>query len=404
MGLAKRMLEEQDEKGYVLPEELWVCPGCITDTSLATAVAEHAVNVSCSYCGATGAAPLEHLLDEISEVIHAYFADPAEELPYCSREGGYQGTWSDGYDLVINEVNEWTDDDGLLDTVATAFSDGSWCRRDYFGLTEYEALKFGWDAFSRQVKHHTRFLFFPEVEARDELPDQVDGVRPERMLDALGNLFRAHNLFLTAAKESRFLRARVVKANEFPSDAQALGTAPRQSATRPNRMSPAGIPLFYCARDPATAIAETCDGTEDSTQHVAVAQFRATRSVRLLDLTQLPPIPSRFDRDCRDRRDPIRFLHAFASELSRPIERDESAHTEYAPTQIVTEFVRHRLRDSNGTAIDGIIYSSSRVRGHQALVLFAAPEDCGPREKGMYENGDWLLHLENVSYVTPLPR
>ena len=105
-------------------------------------------------------------------------------------------------------------------------------------------------------------------------------------------------------------------------------------------MSPAGIVMTYVSEDAATALAETADkpGT------YAVGQFRALRDITILDLADLPPIPSLFEEISDtlpyDPHKALRFLHRLADDISRPIERDDRVHIEYVPTQVVTEFLR----------------------------------------------------------------
>lgn len=136
----------------------------------------------------------------------------------------------------------------------------------------------------------------------------------------------------------------VVHVGERPATAAELGTAPREFANYPNRMSPAGIPMFYGAFDEPTAVIETYDPSRTGDREIALARFATLRPLRVLDLTALPEMPSQFDPSNRGKRLPLKFLRSFGREIARPVARDDGAHTEYVPTQIVTEFVRHRLR------------------------------------------------------------
>jgi hypothetical protein len=49
------------------------------------------------------------------------------------------------------------------------------------------------------------------------------------------------------------------------------------------------------------------------------------------------PFPSLFDEQRRHLRAGLSFLHDFAADLAKPIEKDGREHIEYVPTQIVTE-------------------------------------------------------------------
>lgn len=380
---------------YSIPVDRFVCAECISDPTLSAAVRNAQGADICSYCGADGATDLSAILELIADAIATYYNDPAGKLLCDSTEGGYQGQLLDA-SHVLMELGAWTNNGELFEDVRKAFGTESWCRRDYYGLTEYEALQFGWSAFCEQVKYRTRYLFLQEVER--EFGANPREIPPGEMLDALGELFLDFKLFAELPAESVLIRARVIHSRERPSTAAELGTAPRDAAILPNRMSPAGISMFYAALDEQTAVAETFDPAETRRRRIALARFVITRSLVLLDLTTLPSIPSPFDAAARGKREAIRFLHSFEQDLTRRVKRDGRAHTEYVPTQVVTEFVRHRLKTSEQAKIDGILYRSSRHQNSKAVVIFAEPSDCGPRD-GESRANQWYLRLTSVRYA-----
>ena len=100
----------------------------------------------------------------------------------------------------------------------------------------------------------------------------------------------------------------------------------------------------------------------------------------ILDLADVPPVPSIFEsiRDTLeyDPRPSAIFLNYFATELSKPIERDDRVHVEYIPTQVITEYFRTEFVHE-GDKIDGIRYRSARRSDHCSLVLFASQDDLG---------------------------
>lgn len=329
---------------------------CVTDSHLAEILTADLEDCACSYCGIQWAADISVLLNELSDIIRAEYTDPADELPYETQEGGYQGQTYDGFEL-IEELDEWTNNEELLKESASAFAGRDWCRRDYFGLSPYQALSFGWTRFSEQVKHRTRFLFLQELGDDTGHPHEIP---PGKMLETLGKLFVDFELMSEVPKRTEFVRARVIKAYERPSTAAELGTAPRQYAVNPNRMSPAGIPMFYAAYEEATSVLETYQPNNDA-EEIALARFRTERELKVVDLTTLPAMPSNFDRENREKRQPIEFLRDFEHDLTKPVARDDKAHLDYIPTQVVTEFVRHRLKNALGGRLDGILYRSSHA-------------------------------------------
>jgi hypothetical protein len=396
VGYWKQEFERQQERGYTAaPPDRFVCPACVTDPYLARGLADETEDVPCSYCGADQAAEITVLLDAISNTINTYYTDPANELPYETREGGYQGEVLLGTELVADILDTWSECDNLVDEVAQAFDGSSWCKRDYFGLDKYEMLRYSWDDFSSQVKHRTRYLFLQELGASGRTDQKIPA---GEMLDALGGLFQEFGLFSELSQSTDLFRVRVTKKGDRPSTAADLGTAPREAAILPNRMSPAGIPMFYAALDERTAVLETYDPKRDGDQEIALARFRNTRPLKLLNLTSLPDLPSQFDPEQRLERDPIRFLMDFERDFTKAVARDEGAHTEYVPTQVVTEYVRHRLCTPAGERLDGVLYRSARAGASTAVVIFADPEHCGPRINKGNVDPEPFLELIEVRY------
>ena len=160
-----------------------------------------------------------------------------------------------------------------------------------------------------------------------------------------------------------------------------LGPAPANKATN-NRFSPAGVSMFYGADSEDTAIKETF--ADDSTVHGAVGKFELGRSVKILDLAELPLRPSIFNKAQSESFHTLRFLEGFAADVSRPVGSNDDDRMGYLPTQLFTE----RLRELNELRIDGIRYSSSRTGG-PCYVLFATSADC--RDSFEPDHGEMLV-------------
>jgi hypothetical protein len=375
----------------------FACPACVTDPYLAGVLAANLEDEPCSYCGAPKAAPVYLICDEISATITAYYTDPANVLSYDSGEGGYQGVTYSTYELVTDEFGGWTECDELLNDVVRAFEGdcNDWCDRNHSGLSDFEALHYSWSDFSEQVKHRTRYLFLQKIDTLIESSDQIP---PREMLDALGEIFQEFRLFYELPQATDLLRVRVVDANVHPATSADLGTPPREAVKSPNRMSPAGIPMFYAALDEVTAILETYDPIADKGRKIALARFRNSRPLTLLNLTNLPPVPSIFDLSRRPEHPRLAFLESFERDFTKPVDRKTDSHTEYVPTQVVTEFVRHRLRTPADKSVDGILYRSSRAGKSPAVVIFAEPKDCGPRNRKRFDP-EPFLNLVDWRYV-----
>lgn len=135
--------------------------------------------------------------------------------------------------------------------------------------------------------------------------------------------------------------------------------------------------MFYASDDAETALRETArkSGT------FALGRFETKRSAKILDLTQLPPVPSLFDLNNAQDRPQLIFLHSFARDVSKPVAHDDRIHVEYVPTQVVTEYFRSVFKTADGARVAGVRYSNSQHLGHASIVLFA-DQDNLVREKG----------------------
>lgn len=147
-------------------------------------------------------------------------------------------------------------------------------------------------------------------------------------------------------------------------------------------MSPAGVSLFYGSDDPQGAIAEIAGHGTGST--AIVAEFKTTRALFILDLTTTPPLPgSVFDADKRPAIAMRSFLATFVANVTRPVIPDGREHVEYAPTQVITEYIRFMSR----TPVNGIALPSKPGKGTKTYVIFAGPAEVAD-EPGQDES--WL--------------
>lgn len=366
-------------------EALYVCPQCFGDEVLKSVIEAAAESPSCSFCGAQNRQPIAASLEEVAEYIHSLirteYDDPANWLAW---EGEYIGETWDTEELLGDVIGiELPRDDGrLLEALAKAIdnlvdTDGIrqspeiWCRKDPYGLGEFDALRESWDSFSAFVKYQRRYFFRKRDQPEPDhgLPSEI--LSPDDFLTNIAKraLDPDFDLVAELPPGTRVYRARFRPEGVRFTTPTDLGPPP-QSKAKQNRMSPAGIAMFYGSEDVLTAIEEVYEKAGD----YAVGEFALLRSVRILDLHQLPPVPSFFDETLGHGRDWLRFLRSFARDISKPIERDDLVHIEYVPTQVVTEYFRTQVRYGD-QPIDGIAYDSSRNHGHRSYVLFATQED-----------------------------
>lgn len=387
MGYAKEQLIRQMELGYGNVPNKNVCAECVSDYALKEFITENAHENECSYCSKESDEPiaiaLVELVDYICECIHTEWEDPAGCMGWDGAEGGYQGaSVYTGYELVTDQIEELYDTDNLelLDDIASSLGDSLWCQRDPYGLRDEEALIYSWEYFSNLVKHKVRYNFsrFDDEEQRKYDGDRTPVSKVlERIADEILGLDGRYGLMASIEEGRRIFRARVHKKDEGLSTAKDLGTVPLDKAKYSNRMSPAGIPMFYGALDAETVYREILDETKDNKDKVAyIATFKTLRPMTVLNLSNLPEVPSIFDRANNHLISSIIFLRSFSRELSKPINKDGFEHIEYVPTQVFTEYVRHFFKLGDHASIDGILYPSSRHDGGVSCVLFIENAQC----------------------------
>ncbi len=400
MGYWKNRMIEQQEQGWdFLDEDVHVCAECFDDEAIKQFIESNAEEKECFYCQASSekaiAASMNEVLTIIGSAVKSEYTDPANELP---RE---DGDWVFGGSIMyIDEVLEqlgWpTQNDEVAEAIREAFRGQSYVKRHFFSLSETEQLRFGWSDFVDAVKHRTRYLF--TLPAKDDTELNHDEIPPHKMLDEIGAVIRNVGLVQEMKAGTKWFRVRIHNPAESFSTTSELGTVQREKAIYPNRMSPAGIPMFYGAADEPTAIAETYTPKKGQKAVATVATFETARDILVLDLTSPPPIPSPYDEDSRHLRHVIAFLKDFISELTHAIEKDGREHIEYVPTQIVTEYFRHVFRTPTAKSVKGILYRSSKNGNGVCCVLFFENENCCAAGTG------WQLDENNCLGLTEVFR
>lgn len=385
-----------DEYGFPLVDpNMRVCATCFNDEGLKNFVNARADSTKCSFCGATAdhdiAAPLDDLVDHMRSCLARDYNDPDHAgMVYETREGGYQGEVWDTHDFVLwqlglelpNDV-----DDKLLDAICDGLGDQLWCSAHLYTLGPDEALAYSWRTFCTLVKHKSRYFFAQNVGSLDDR----ELMSPSELLSAIVDYSGASGLVRTLPARQEYFRARFQPAGMIFTRPHELGPPPPEKATQ-NRMSPAGIVMMYVSEDALTALHETAEAVGT----YAIGTFQTIRDITILDLGQLPPIPSLFeelpDSLEHDLHKMLIFLHRLARDMSRPIARDDRVHIEYVPTQVVTEYVRSSKMPDE-TRLDGIRYRSSRREDGMSLVLFADTPNVIGAWKEDYPNpksNEWL--------------
>lgn len=375
------MIDTADERGRAYSIGTLVCAECVDDYALKEFVGETAESSGdhCDYCGRTGEG-IATLTDLVLELIARSLATEWEELDgsYFDSEDGQYLVPDYEAEEVFDEYEPFANEK-LAEDIIAAFGDRHFTHFDPMVLNEREALVYSWSGFADYVRHKGRYLFLATAREKDTW-DEPHAVPPGRMLEELGRILSGFDLTKTFSAGSRLWRARSHPSGETLADAPALGSPP-VDATVSTRMAAAGISMFYGALDEQTAVAEVVAHTQQRDgRSVTSAQFITARDLSVIDLTQLPDVPSIFDEKRRDLRTAASFLHHFASEVSKPLPSLAREDVDYVPTQIVTEFVRDVLGGRDGQSYMGIVYRSAARSEGLSCVLFVDAEGCCERE------------------------
>jgi hypothetical protein len=400
MGLAKERMFQEAVQGWSFTDQ-HVCVACVDDAALKAILSEAAdVAAVCDFCGSAPAAELDVLLEAFVNGLRTEYGDADDEgVGWDGREGGYQWhrTW-DTYELV-EEFGDVLVGEGLLDAVQEAMDNRIWVEAHFIQPRRDEALFAGWERFCEAVQYKTRYVFWRRHED-DEQGLGAGDIPASRMLDELGDLIDTLDLLRELPAGHRLWRARPHELPAVAWDASDLGTAPRERATQANRMSPAGIPMFYGAENPATAIQEVAVRADDTHRWVSAGAFETSQPCVVVDFTNLPSVPSMFDPERGRQRRPLLFLREFVAQLSKPA-RVTHEQIDYVPTQVVTEYLLRVFAE--GRLVAGLLYPSA-LTGDPCFVLDVPHDRCVEQKPGWEaaEDGQLLLGLVPGSLETAI--
>ncbi len=349
-----------------------VCLGHVHDTALASKVRELATERACIVCDRTAdeaepafAVPFKNLLGEIAAALHRHYADAeVEGVPWDSEEGWYMGAPTYRTDEAIYDICEgaFTDDVSgeLVEKVTDEFPyDIIWT--DARDADSLDALDWEWESFAKTVQSRSRFIIVAggDMADRSRVPREPAAFLGRLAAYVDGQLGLIEDLEPGAV----FYRGRLMDdPMALERECTVLQPPPPEKAAA-NRMSPAGIPMFYASDDLQTAIAEIAGHSWQP--YALVGAFHSTRRLRLLDLTRRPAFPSYFDEARHAELGLAQFVKLFVYAITRPVIPDGRQHIEYTPTQVLTEYLRWMPENP----IDGIALPSAQT-GKKTHVLF----------------------------------
>lgn len=326
-----------------------VCCNCVQDVILQEIVTANLSAKECSYCKRIKkykiASPIDNVIKHIYKTIFLYYEDALHAgVPY---EGGWVVRQKEIGDVLFDFDPGWNENFreavesfASLDWYLVKAKHGHW-----LSLHVSDILGYGWEKFKNQVLYKTRYLF--NNEPSDNLNE--DEIPVPKMLEVLGNICNELDLVKKIPKGTTFFRVRGDKEYIKYTHFDEIGIPPKGKAVG-GRMNPTGIPYFYVASSIETAEAEGCGDQP----YWNIGNFETIKDIYILDLTDLPEVPSVFDIEKYKLKETIKFLHGFVDDLMKPLLNKNFGDFEYVPTQIISEYFRFRFHPK----IDGLKYNS----------------------------------------------
>lgn len=385
MGLAKARMMMEMERRYGSSSKM-VCHECVGNSFLKKHINSNGEQGACDYCSSGFVClSLEDLMEVIMKGVLQEYECANDSMGYCSEEGGFIGADTfDSYDLIHHEIGMELDFkcSELYRDVIGLMDDDVWCQKDPYGSLRYDEDFYTWEMYAESLKKTDKL-----TEIREGADDEIRLYKsPDEILKRISEGIKKLELVEEIPVNTPLWRARAHNESEVVNSAATLGT-PREKNAGLNRMNPAKVSTFYGAFNRGTALAEI-SVREEPIRTIGV--FYNQLPLKVINFSKLGSlaVPSLFDVDNSDRRMLLMFLKRFNKEISKPIEVGKEK--EYLPTQKLIEYLSDELSDANGSKINGVIYTSSRIVEGLCCSLFIGWEQCS-------DNKDKILWFDDKS-------
>ena len=213
-------------------------------------------------------------------------------------------------------------------------------------MEEFESWQ-SYSNFEQAVKHHSRYIRPPDIEAFLQTVLKTAQSRIQVL---------AKDKFLWRAQLGHDLINGGEEVGEVPAPHPPKRMCPRSGRAKEGRANPRGISCLYLASNRDTAMAEVRPWIGS---HVSVSQFKTLKDLRIVNCTSdMKGIVFYFEEPSpKDREEAVwaEIDRAF----SRPVTASDDVD-DYVPTQIVAELFR-----ANG--FDGVGYRSSLGKGYNVV-------------------------------------
>lgn len=362
------------------PAPNWVCASCLKDEFIRGLCGANGRQLRCCGCDRQEelGAPIDKIAGRIRDNLQRHYEPdiglyPGYELTLSQivshAIGCDNAVVSEAIASILEDEEPAEESGDSLDEDSFYYPGQSYSRvRSPFDSEEHERwyVVSDWDHVARDLVHGRRFFndgareFFTRLlnEAMAATAQEApDSTAVMRLLPRGAAIFRSR--VSKDEGQTRLFR-------EQP--AQQLGAAPRSVAAN-NRMSAAGVPVFYGSAELETCIAEVRPSIGDT---VVVGQFRTSRTLKLFDFTRLDyrlrhqPL-SLLDPKHEQRSMDRTLLSYLHEEIAKPTRSND---TGYVMTQALTEFIRYGRLEN----FDGVVFQSVQRQNGLNYALFDEDE------------------------------
>lgn len=360
----------------------FVCYRCLSEPYLIKLVKTTGQKKRCYFCHSQRKSiELLEFLEIIKKGLNSFYGNAIDELPIeFQKDTSDSKVYFDTYEL-LTEIIDYpiTENQDLLDEISDFVSDQTWCKRNYFELSEHELLLYSWQDFCEIVKYKQRYTFLLKPIEEDSL--NYETIPHYSMLTELASIIEKLGLIQDIPTNTSFYRARKIDNGNIYETVEDLGPPPSDKASQ-NRMSPFGISMFYSSNNYETALSEI------DAIHAYIGEFTLLKDIQIINFVNLPEEPSIFDHDKCSLIFRINFIRDFIKEITQPIKniKDRSIHLEYIPSQIITEYLRCIFSNK----ITGIQYPSTFGKGDNFVLFINKKDICDTNTK---EDKNHLLKL-----------
>jgi hypothetical protein len=368
MSMVMEAAEDAWQRGYSDVPETLVCADHINEIAIKRFINRSGTRDVCDYCGRRKVvAELETVVEYIMDAVAHFYTDPANFMSYDSAEGGYLGNVYSASEILQEQFEIDVDNNQLFNDIFDSLDDNKpWSNEFEYYDHEGEIRLEHWNFFKEVIKNKSRYFFSTTLNFKTDYYE----LNAYDILKHIDSIVKKFKLIHNIPAGSSFYRCRQHSKREKITEAKQLCSPPTEYAIYPNRMSPAGISMFYGARQLETALQETLNPSDKKNKWYTYGLFTTRNDLKILDLSKCPPIPSMLEQRLWDKYYLISFLNAFIRDLTHSVNKDGKIHIEYVPTQVVTEYFRYNFATQRFRGLDGIIYPSSKHPGGVACVLF----------------------------------